>query len=116
MNVCSVRPLPCLSVRASSGSPRSPAGAAENTAGLFFRTVYLCECARQPSYLDALMKVASEYRLHAAECRKLARAMPEGDAKQQLITMAEMWERLAQDREAKRPVEFEKAPKEPPRE
>jgi hypothetical protein len=46
------------------------------------------------------VKKASEYRQHAEECRALAKGMPEGDARDQLLTMAETWERLAQDREA----------------
>ncbi len=58
------------------------------------------------------MKTVAEYRQHAAECRKLAQAMPEGDARQQLITMAETWERLAEDRESRLPVEPDEAPKE----
>ena len=46
------------------------------------------------------MKKASEYRQHAEECRTLAKGMPEGDARDQLLTMADTWERLAQDRDA----------------
>ena len=61
------------------------------------------------------MKIASEYREHAEECRKLARGMAEGDARQQLLLMAETWDRLAEDREARLPVHPENAPKEPPR-
>lgn len=60
-----------------------------------------------------LMKVASEYRKHAEECRKLARGMPEGDAKRQLIIMAETWDRLAADRESRHPIQPDEAPKAP---
>ena len=47
------------------------------------------------------MKAVSEYRQHASECRKIARGMPDGDARQQLLLMAETWERLAQDVESR---------------
>ena len=62
------------------------------------------------------MKIAAEYREHAEECRKIARGMPEGDAREQLLLMAETWERLADDREASLPVQPQGAPKEPPTE
>jgi hypothetical protein len=58
------------------------------------------------------VKKASEYRQHAEECRALAKGMPEGDAREQLLTMAETWERLAQDREAAGPADGEEARKE----
>ncbi len=61
------------------------------------------------------MKAVSEYRQHAAECRKLAKAMPEGDARQQLLKMAETWERLARDRESRLPIQPDEAPKAPPK-
>jgi hypothetical protein len=44
------------------------------------------------------MKKASEYRLHAEECRKLAAAMESGDQCDQLMTMAAYWEKMAADR------------------
>jgi hypothetical protein len=44
------------------------------------------------------MKKASEYRLHAKECRELSATMDSADQRQQLIDMAEHWEKLAVDR------------------
>ncbi len=44
------------------------------------------------------MKKASEYRLHAQECRALANAMDHGDQRDQLLEMAATWERLAEER------------------
>ena len=45
------------------------------------------------------MKKASEYFQHAAECRALAAGMSKPEQREQLILMAEQWERLARDRE-----------------
>ncbi|MCB5175514.1 MULTISPECIES: hypothetical protein [Microvirga] len=45
------------------------------------------------------MKKASEYRQHAEECRILARQVPEGPQREQLLEMARTWEALAEDRE-----------------
>ena len=44
------------------------------------------------------MKKASEYREHARECRALAAGMEALEQRQQLMQMAEHWERLAADR------------------
>ena len=44
------------------------------------------------------MKKASEYRQHAEECRVLAAGMESAEHREQLLQMAEHWERLAQDR------------------
>jgi hypothetical protein len=44
------------------------------------------------------MKKASEYRQHAQECRRLAAYMPSDDHRAQLLSIAEHWERLAEDR------------------
>ena len=44
------------------------------------------------------MKQASEYRQHADECRALAATMKIGEHREQLLRMAEMWERLLEDR------------------
>jgi hypothetical protein len=44
------------------------------------------------------MKKASEYRQHAEECRVLARRMDQGIHRDQLLEMAETWERLAAER------------------
>ncbi len=46
------------------------------------------------------MKKASEYRKHAEECRTLARQVPEGPQRDQLLEMARTWEALANDRDA----------------
>jgi hypothetical protein len=46
------------------------------------------------------MKNVHEYRPHAEECRKLAKVVTESVGREQLLKMAEMWERLADDREA----------------
>lgn len=43
------------------------------------------------------MKKASEYRTHAEECRSLARGVT-GEQRNQLLEMAETWERLAEER------------------
>ncbi|RDI61840.1 hypothetical protein [Microvirga subterranea] len=45
------------------------------------------------------MKTASEYRKHAEECRVLARQVPEGEQREQLLEMARTWESLAETRE-----------------
>ena len=44
------------------------------------------------------MKKASEYRQHASECRALAVSMDSEEQREQLIQMAEHWEKLARDR------------------
>jgi hypothetical protein len=46
------------------------------------------------------MKKASEYRLHAKECRDLAAKMASPDQRKQLLDMAEHWDQLARDRTA----------------
>jgi hypothetical protein len=46
------------------------------------------------------MKKGSEYRQHAQECRALANKMEQGEHRDQLLRMAETWERLADDRDA----------------
>ena len=45
------------------------------------------------------VKKASEYRQHAEECRILARQVPEGPQREQLLEMARTWDNLAQDRD-----------------
>jgi hypothetical protein len=45
------------------------------------------------------MKTAAEYRKHAEECRMLARQMPEGEQRAQLLEMARTWDNLAETRE-----------------
>jgi hypothetical protein len=45
------------------------------------------------------MKTAAEYRKHAEECRVLAKQVPEGEQRKQLLEMARTWDNLAADRE-----------------
>lgn len=45
------------------------------------------------------VKLAAEYRQHAAECRKLASGSKTAGERQQLNVMAATWERLAEYRE-----------------
>ena len=45
------------------------------------------------------MKTVAEYTKHAADCRALAKNMPHGDAREQLLEMAKTWEVLARERE-----------------
>jgi hypothetical protein len=45
------------------------------------------------------MKTAAEYRKHAEECRVLAKQVPEGEHREQLLEMARTWDNLAKDRE-----------------
>jgi len=45
------------------------------------------------------VKKASEYRQHAEECRILARQVPDGPQREQLLEMARTWDNLAQDRD-----------------
>jgi hypothetical protein len=46
------------------------------------------------------MKKASEYRLHAEECRQLAAKTDLGEQREQLLNMARHWDQLAADRAA----------------
>jgi len=46
------------------------------------------------------MRKASEYHLHAEECRVLAGRANNPEHKNMLASMGETWERLAQQREA----------------
>jgi hypothetical protein len=65
------------------------------------------------------VKTAAEYRQHANECRGLAKQMPSSELREQLLAMAETWERLAEDREAglaALAAQPHEAPAEPPRE
>ena len=45
------------------------------------------------------MKKIEDYRLHAAECRVLARTALSEQERTQLLNMAETWESLARERE-----------------
>jgi hypothetical protein len=60
------------------------------------------------------VKKASEYRKHAEECRALARQMKQGEYREQLLVMADTWDRLAEEREASLAGEVEAAVKEGP--
>ncbi len=44
------------------------------------------------------MKKASEYRMHAGECRALALRMEHGEQRDQLLEMAATWDKLASER------------------
>ena len=44
------------------------------------------------------MRKASEYRQHAEECRALARSMPAGKDRDQLLEMSATWDKLAAER------------------
>lgn len=46
----------------------------------------------------SIMKTAAEYRKHAEECRILAKQLPEGEQRDQLLEMARTWDDLARDR------------------
>lgn len=45
------------------------------------------------------MKKASEYRVHALECRSLASQANSDEHRKQLLAMADTWETLADDRD-----------------
>ena len=47
---------------------------------------------------EAEVKKASEYRQHAEECRALAKSMPVGKDRDQLLGMAATWDNLAAER------------------
>jgi hypothetical protein len=51
------------------------------------------------------MRKVDEYNQHAAECRRLAKRMLLHDQRDQLLAMAETWERLARDREMMKRIE-----------
>ena len=59
------------------------------------------------------MKKASEYRQHADECRALAKGMPDGESRDQLLRMAETWDRLAQDSARVLPIAPDEAARRP---
>jgi hypothetical protein len=50
------------------------------------------------------MLKTSEYRHHRDECRGLARHAENDEQRSQLLKMAEIWDKLAQDRERSRVV------------
>ncbi len=45
------------------------------------------------------MKKASEYRQHTEECHTLAKQVPDGVQRSQLLEMAKTWDALAEDRD-----------------
>jgi hypothetical protein len=53
----------------------------------------------EPEHRGQDVKKASEYRKHAEECRNLARQVPEGPQREQLLEMARTWDSLANDRD-----------------
>jgi hypothetical protein len=55
---------------------------------------FVCRCGVR----GAGMKKASEYREHAEQCRVLAKSMPPGEQRDQLLEMAATWDRLAIER------------------
>jgi len=59
------------------------------------------------------MSKALEFRKNADECRMLARQMKPGRHRDQLVQMAEAWERLAAQQEAGAPVQLDAAPAKP---
>jgi hypothetical protein len=44
------------------------------------------------------MRKASEYKQHADECRMLARSAKAQEHREMLLTMAETWDKLAEER------------------
>jgi hypothetical protein len=66
------------------------------------RAVRVTPTALRPQRLEGTrwdeMKKASEYRQHAEECRALARSMPAGKDRDQLLEMAATWDNLAAER------------------
>jgi hypothetical protein len=54
---------------------------------------------RSRQWLEGAMEEASEYREHAAECRAIADTL-DGPHREQLLRMAQTWDRLAQEHSA----------------
>ena len=52
------------------------------------------------------MLKSSEYRHHRDECRALARKAENDEQRSQLLKMAEIWERLAQERSDQTMADF----------
>jgi hypothetical protein len=46
-----------------------------------------------------------EYRGHAKECREMAAKTKAGEQRDSLLKMAQSWDRLADERESKPPIE-----------
>ena len=44
------------------------------------------------------MRKTADYRRHAEECRALARSAAKGEQREQLLIMAQTWEKLAEER------------------
>ena len=59
---------------------------------------YTSQSASRPVTRDGVKK-ASEYRQHAGECRSLAKQVPDGEQRKQLLEMARTWDALAEDRD-----------------
>jgi len=54
---------------------------------------------RSRQWLEGAMEEASEYREHAAECRAIADTL-DGPHREQLLRMAQTWDRLAEEHSA----------------
>jgi hypothetical protein len=52
---------------------------------------------------------AIDYREHAKECREVADLLKPGEEREQLLKIAEAWDRLAAERERRLIESFEKA-------
>lgn len=61
------------------------------------------------------MRKSSDYRKHADECRALAKGMKQAEQREQLLAMAQTWERLADQRDITSRSEAEMALQEPQR-
>src|SRR5687767_3352190 len=68
--------------------------------GPFFRSITRDDVEVVLEAQSSIVRKASEYRQHADECRALARKLAQTAHRDQLLEMAETWERLAADREA----------------
>jgi chromosome segregation ATPase len=65
-----------------------------------FHHLHALEMAQLPEALCRPMKTAAEYRQYAEECRTLARLLPEGEQRNQLLEMGRTWDSLAETRKA----------------
>jgi DNA mismatch repair ATPase MutS len=66
--------------------------------GLQYRRAALSDPIGKVFDLARSMTKASEYRVHARECRALAARMETTADREQLLSMAAHWEQLARDR------------------
>src|SRR5215207_1948470 len=54
--------------------------------------------SKRPLTALLVVKTASDYQRAAQECRRLADRFPPGPDREQLLSMAQMWDGLARDR------------------